>query len=386
MRVSRRALMIGGAAATGLAVASERAPAADATLAQAIDAAVGEAIAAHACPGVQVAVARHGTVLFSRGYGFGEVVQKLAVNERSVFRIGSLTKQFTAAAIIKLAAQGKVTLDAPVAAHLPFMGRLAPLTLLELMHHTAGLHSDESDSSSPQGPNGPRTQVAIAEEIAAQKAPFDFPPGTAWLYSNANYIVLGAAIEAATGKPLAQALSDLVFMPLGLNATAMDRSGGAAAGQVTGYSQTESKDAPFQSAAYIEISDTGGAGAMRATALDLCRWHAALLSHKLFGPEELAILLAAGKLRDGRVSGANRFSPDDAHYGETQYAGGLLVTATEGPKRNILHYGAINGFASVLQTWLDSGITMAVLCNCDIGPAIPFRAVRQAVVMRAPHF
>jgi D-alanyl-D-alanine carboxypeptidase len=334
------------------------------------------AIEARACPGVQIAVAQNGGILFSRAYGLANLEWRSALRPASVFRIASLSKQFTAAATIKLAAAGVLELDAPVSRYLPFMHRLPAMTLLELMHHTAGLHSDETGL--PLHAGAAETQSVLAEEIAAQRTPLDFEPGTAWLYSNANYIVLGAVVEAVTHKPFAQAMFDLVFAPLGLAYTAVDHSADVVAGRVSGYTPAEDP-ARFQNAAPLEVSDAGGAGALRSTAIDLCRWHQRLLSGALFGEREIALMATPGRLRDGRFSGANRFSPEDAQYGEVQYACGLLVSPPSDPHPSIFHYGFINGFACMLQTFTSQNVTLAVLCNGDVGPAIPFRAIRQSV-------
>jgi D-alanyl-D-alanine carboxypeptidase len=248
-----------------------------------------------------------------------------------------------------------------------------------LMHQTAGLHSDEDSPFCLAGPEGAKSQVKLAEEIAGQAKPFDFEPGTAWLYSNANYIVLGAVVEAVASKPFADAMSALVFDPLGLTFTAADRSGAVVAGRASGYTPTEGRSEPFDHAAFVEVAYAGGAGALRSTALDLCRWHEALLSNRLFAKRWVELMKTPGRLRDGRLSGANRFSPQDANYGEVQYACGLLVSPPSDPHRTILHYGAIDGFAAVLETYVDLGLTVAILCNGDTGPALPFRAVRRLV-------
>ncbi|MEZ5995581.1 MAG: serine hydrolase domain-containing protein [Hyphomonadaceae bacterium] len=377
MDLSRRAMISGGAAGIGAwALAPSTASASPIRIRRRlVDAASAEAIEAHACPGIQIAIAVAGDVTLSRAYGMANIETGTAMSGRSVFRIASLTKQFTAAAIIKLAADGRVDLNGPVARYLPFMERLQATSVLELMHHTAGLHSDESGVPAHAG--AAATQVALAEEIAAQTQPFDFPPGTAWLYSNANYIVLGAVIEAVTNTPFAEAMSELICAPLGLASTGVDHTGDVVARRVNGY--TASEAGSFENAALLEISDAGGAGSMRSTAADLCRWHAGLLGNQLFGPGEVALMMAPGRLRDGRVSGANRFSPDDASYGDVQYACGLLVSPASEPHPSILHYGYIDGFACVLQTFLGPQVTMAVLCNSDVGPATPFRAIRRIV-------
>lgn len=383
MLLNRRLMMMGSAAlaaASSNALSSDAADALPDAMVAEIDQAVADAMSAGACPGAQVAIAGRKEIIFSRAYGVGNLKRKSRISGESTFRIGSLTKQFTAAAIIRLAEQGKVKREAPASTYLPAFAKVPPFTLLELMHHTAGLHADESDTSPTRAGKTPKNQIALASEIALQKKLFDFDPGTAWRYSNANYIVLGAVIEAVTKMPLAKAASQLIFNPLDLKHTAFDRTSAPTAGQVIGYAPQDSKTISFMRAPFVEISDAGGAGAMRSTAGDLCAWHRALLGQKLFARDAISLMLAPGKLRDGRLSGANRFSPDDAQYGDTQYACGLLVSGPSEPHRNILHYSAINGFACVLQTWLESGVTMAILTNGDMGPSVPFRAIRQSVL------
>lgn len=373
--------MIGGVAiaGAGATAANGATPGIEPAIVGQIEEAVRQAIQDHACPGVQVVIARRGAPLLSKGFGAANLETGTLVDERSVFRIGSLTKQFTAVAVIRLAADGRISLDDPVAKHLPFMGKLKTVSLLELMHQTAGLHSDEDSPFCLSGPQGPKTQVKLAEEIAGQAKPFDFEPGTAWLYSNANYIVLGAVVEAVAGKPFADAMSALVFAPLGLTFTAVDRSGAVVAGRASGYTPVEKRSEPFDHASFTEVAEAGGAGALRSTALDLCRWHDALLSSRLFDRRWAELMMTPGRLRDGRLSGANRFSPQDASYGEVQYACGLFVSPPSDPHRTILHYGAIDGFAAVLETYADLGLTVAILCNADMGPDLPFRSVRRLV-------
>ena len=336
------------------------------------------AIAAGACPGVALGVARRGRRFWAAGVGVADIGAGAPLRPESIFRIGSLTKQFTAALIVRLAAQGRLGLDDPVARHLPAFAKFAPVTVRQLANQTAGLHSDESeDASTPS--DGRRSQIDLANAITNQAVVFDFPPGTAWLYSNANYIVLGAVIEAVTGKPLAQAADAMIFKPLGLFDTAFDTAGATIPRRVAGYTPVEGQPGAFIPAAFIEVSEAGGAGAMRSTVIDLHRWHQALFSGRLFDARHVEIMLAPGRLTDGRLSGDKRFSPNDASYGEVQYAMGLLVSPPVNGVRSALHYGAINGFAACLETFVESGVTTVVLCNGDIGPDMPFRSIRRIV-------
>lgn len=364
-----------------LALVAPVARAANAPGFEALDAIGTDAVAAGAAPGLQVAVGRAGALLYSRGFGLANLETGTPVTPDSVFRIASLTKAFTAAAVWRLAAAGTLSVDDPVSRTLPFMAALPAMSLLELMNHTAGLHSDDAAASPPPGP-GPVTQVELARRIAAQPQALDFPPGTAWLYSNANYIVLGAVIEAVTGKPYAEAMAELVFRPLNLAATAVDRTDAIVRWRAAGYSAVESEAVAFANTPYIEIAEAGGAGAIRSTASDLCRWAGGLFTGRLFDRDVLARMTAPGVLRDGRLSGEQRFSPDDAVYGAVNYAAGLLVSPPDEAPASYLHYGGINGFCSMLETWPESGVTLAVLCNADRGPATPFRPLRQWVRAR----
>jgi D-alanyl-D-alanine carboxypeptidase len=372
--------MLGAAAATLASGALARAlpaiaPGAQARLRAAIDDAARKAIAAKAAPGFSIAIALHGQILLQQGFGLANLETQTAITPRSIFRIGSLTKQFTAAAMARLQEQGRLKLVDPVAKYLPAFGRLPQIAINELIHHTAGLHSDDETASPAPGPE-PQSQAALANAIAGQKKAFDFAPGTAWLYSNANYIVLGAIVEQVTAEPFADAIRNLVLKPLMPTTLAVDRSDLVVPGRTNGYSLDGER---FANAPYIEISEAGGAGSMRGDAPDLVLWHQALIAGRIVGRDALAFLMSPGRLRDGRLASANRFSPNDANYGEVQYGGGLLLSPAGQKPRTISHNGFINGFAAVLETGLDSGVSFAVLANADVGPSLPFRDVRKAV-------
>lgn len=376
--VSRRAILAGGLAMSARAFAGLPSPGKPSSV-PSIEQVAADVIGKNAYPGMAVAVSKDGVVQFNRGFGLANLETRTATTPQTVFRIGSLTKQFTAAAAIKLSAQGKLDLKGPVSAILPAFQTLKPFSTLELMHQTAGLHSDESDEPGTMAIK-PRSQVELAVEIARSSKPFDFDPGTAWLYSNANYIVLGAVIEQVCKLPLAQAVKQLVFDPLGLRSTAFDAPDEVVTERASGYAQTGQSARPYAHAAYLDPSQAGGAGAMRARASELCDWHHRLLGGMLFDKSLVELMLKPGTLRDGRPSRANRFLASDAQYGDTDYACGFLVSGPSDPHPSILHYGAINGFCAVLQTYRRKQITFAALCNADIGPDAPFRGIRKAVM------
>ena len=385
MTFSRRNFLLGGAAAaTALVMPASWArpggpPAAPATPGDALDHIARRTLRDGACAGIALRISRYGKPLLVRDYGLANLETGTAVAADSVFRVGSLTKQFVAALVVLLTSKKRLQLDEPVSTYLAcFKGKPA-FSLRELLNHTAGLHDDEPSTSCPAGSQGPRSQRELANAIAAQQPLFDFPPGTAWLYSNTNYIVLGAVVEAVTGLPLARAASTLLFEPLDLRDTAFDDAGDVVRGRVSGYTPVEGHPGAFTHAAFIEISDAGGAGAMRSTAADLCAWHQALFAGKLMPSRFVEAMTAPGRLRDGRLSGAHRFSPADAVYGDVQYGMGLLIEPPTGGHRSVMHYGFINGFAACLESFLDLGVTMALLCNGDMGPGMPFREMRRAI-------
>ena len=156
--LSRRNVIAGGASISALPAEARpsRRMVADCAIAQAVT----EAINAHACPGTSVAIARAGAISVSQGFGMANLETRSALSERSIFRIGSLTKQFTAAAIIKLASLDRLDVQATVATYLPALNGLKPFTLLELMNHTAGLHSDEGDEAGSSCATPSKTQIA----------------------------------------------------------------------------------------------------------------------------------------------------------------------------------------------------------------------------------
>jgi CubicO group peptidase (beta-lactamase class C family) len=342
------------------------------------DEAAAKALANRASAGIQLSIWREGQSCLSKAYGIANLETMSPVSSASVFRVGSLTKQFTAAAIVKLAALGRLKLDDAATVYLPAFKKSQRFTLLELMHHTAGLHSDESETAPPSLAGANPRQMPLIEAIAAQETLFDFAPGTAWRYSNANYIALGAIVEVIHGKPLAEALAELLFRPLNLRRTAVDQVEEVLPGRVSGYSSGDAGGETFINAPFLNIVEAGGAGAVRSTTDDLCQWHTALLSNRLFPAQWLDRMLLPGRLRDGRLSGANRFLAEDAHYGDVQYAGGLLVSPPDRVTR-ITHYGYINGFSAVLETDRERHTTFAVCCNGDPGPALPFRDIRRLV-------
>lgn len=341
-----------------------------------LDALIEQAVSSSNTPGISFAIWKNGREMHSRYVGLANLETRTNAVDTSVFRIGSLTKQFAGALILKLVAAGKLSLTDPAHKYLPSLAKHEPFTILELLNHTAGVRDGDYDTTGLQA----HSQIEQAERIAQQDPFFDFRPGTAWLYSNANYILIGAIIEKTTERSLAETASTLLFQPLGLHHTAFDTPGDIVLGRVSGYTPTGNPGSPFQNAEYLDVSLAGAAGAMRSTASDLCRWHHALFHGNALPMPLAKMMTLPGRLRNGQLSSTNRFSENDKPMGNTQYGLGLMVdNATLDGSSIANHHGGINGFASYLASHPSSDLTYACLCNVDTHPGLPFRDIRRQV-------
>ena len=295
-------------------------------------------------PGAAVRVQRGDAVLLRQGYGLADVELGVPIEPDMVFRLGSITKQFTATAVMMLAAEGKVDLDAPLSAYLPdYPQPGASASLDQLLHHTAGI---PSYTSRPSFWDGVRRDLSVDEMIALWKDdPLDFPPGSHWSYSNSGYFLLGAVIEKVSGLPYADFVQQRIFAPLGLARTTYGDPVRVIPRRVPGY---DLRDGAVSNAAYLSMTQPYAAGALLSSVDDLARWGDALFhSDRLLPAAWRDRLLAPATLTDGRRTG---------------YACGLVVQSYDG-HAVIAHGGGINGF----ETWVgwvpDLGIGVAVLSN-----------------------
>ena len=355
------------------------APAAPARLAPAVEAKINATVqndvAAGRVAGAAVAVLRGGKLVFAKGYGRANLELAAPVNAKTVFRIGSLTKQFTAAGVLLLAEQGKLKIDDKLSSYLPNFPRANEVTLRDLLDHTSGIHNfTESPVIDKISTSGATVEGLIAD-IAAQSPLYDFEPGTGWWYSNSNYALLGAVIQKVSGKTWGAFMKSEIFDKLGMADTAADDARDIIFGRASGYSLIGGVPGRFRNADFTDMSVPYAAGALRSTAQDMARWNAALLGGKLLKPESLREMLAPGRLRNGAETqtaiawpGGKAFPPP-AGYVPGPYAFGLNHHSEDG-RRIIGHDGSIAGFDAVMQTYVDEGLTIIVLTNTD-GAAHP---------------
>jgi D-alanyl-D-alanine carboxypeptidase len=320
-------------------------------------------------PGAAVAVRQGGEVVHSAGYGLANVEWGIPIDTETVFRIGSITKQFTAAAILRLAADGKLAIDDPIERHLPdYPIRERRITLRHLLNHTSGV---KSYTAMPVFMEIMARDLPLVELIARfREAPPDFAPGERYLYNNSGYVLLGAVIEAASGKSYEAFLMEIFFEPLGLARTSYLHNHTIVPKRASGYALART----LLNAAPISMTLPHAAGALGSTAEDLLAWELALRSGRAVAPADYGAMIAPGALSDGAP---------------ISYGFGLLNQTYRG-RRMIGHGGGINGFASHLAYWPQNDVAIAVVSNSGSFPvqqaafALARRAIGEADLVREP--
>jgi CubicO group peptidase (beta-lactamase class C family) len=343
-------------------------------VAAAIDKAAAAAVAAGESPGLEVAVIKDGKPVLVKGYGSANLEQHVPVTNDTVFRVGSVTKQFTAAALLQLAEEGKVSVHDKLSKYYPNFPRANDITLDEMLHHTSGIYNYTSAPSFAVDGMIHRSTDEMVEYIGKLPKTQDFEPGTDWSYSNSAYFILGGVVEKAAGKPLAEVFKTRFFTPLGMSHSALDDETEIVAGRARGYSG--SAPGKFTNAPFISMSIPGGAGSIRSTASDLAKWNAALYGGKVLKPASLAAMLTPGKLKNGETSGAamakmmaKAGAPAAEQSAKHEYGYALFLTELDG-HRKIDHGGGIYGFSASLSEFPDDKTTVVVLSNAigkDVG-------------------
>lgn len=370
MRLVKVAAAI-GVAFVAISLSSPASPAARSitpTVEAKIDAAAKEDVDSGRVAGAAVAVLHGRQLVFVKGYGRANLELGAPVTPKTVFRIGSLTKQFTAAGVLLLAEQGKLKIDDKLSLYLPDFPRANEVTLRDLLNHTSGIHNFTEGPVIDKISTGGATVKELVADIAGQSPLYDFEPGQGWWYSNSNYALLGAVIEKVSGETWAAFMKTAIFDRLGMADTAADNARDVVPGRASGYSLIDGAPGKYRNADFTDMSVPYAAGALRSTAVDLARWNAALFGGDLLKPGSLREMLAPGLLRSGAENqtaiawpGGKAFAPP-AGYVPGPYAFGLEHHSENG-RRIIGHDGSIAGFDALMQTYPDEGLTIIILTN-----------------------
>jgi CubicO group peptidase (beta-lactamase class C family) len=298
-----------------------------------------------------VLVATRGSVLFDRAYGLANREWDIPNTPATRFRIGSVTKQFTAVAILLLEERGKLRLEDPVSAHWPEAPEAwRAITLHHLLTHTSGIPNVTRDPEFMLWKFQPTTVREMVGRFRSR--PLEFAPGSRHAYSNSNYLVLGLLVERLSGQSYQEFVREAVLAPLGLNDTGVETSLEILPRRASGYWRREGRmlNAPFS-----DMSVPHAGGAMYSTTHDLRRWCEAILHDQLLAPESRRKLLTPAL---------------------DSYALGLRVAQFKG-RTVIEHGGNISGFSSHLRHYPEEGLTVVVLSNVTSGDGIPELLVRQ---------
>ena len=322
-----------------------------------IDALARQTLADGVAAGLVVAVGEQGSPTFERGYGVANLEWNAPVTTDTVFRIGSITKQFAAASVLLLAEQKKLSLDDRFARYFPDFPRGNEITLRQLMNHTSGIHSYPGKTERAIVPVG----ISVADMVKhIGELGYDFEPGTKWEYSNSGYFLIGAVIEQVSGRTFREFARQPLFEPLDLTHTAVDSNDEIVPKRASPYFRDAARKGAFENADYIHMSVPHAAGAIRSTAGDLIKWTAALHGGRV---------LSAASYKEMTTPASVR-GKEDAKYGL-----GLHLLEQQG-HRLINHDGGIEGFEASLTYVVDSRTTVVVLANTQGGA----RALAAAVV------
>jgi D-alanyl-D-alanine carboxypeptidase len=296
----------------------------------------------HRIPGLTLKIIRDGKTIKTAAYGLANVELNVPAKLDTVFEIGSITKQFTAAAILMLAQEGKLSVDDKISKYLKDTPEAwANVTIRHLLTHTSGIKSYT-------GLNGFQIWRHLTQEQfikAIGKEPMEFQPGDSWKYCNTGFNLLGYIIENVSGKNYWDFMGERVFQPLGMTATTRRFFSLIIPNRASGYEQTNkvwmNRD--------TDLTEVFSAGAIASTVGDLAKWSAALDGDHLLNAASKEQMWTPVKLNDGKTR---------------KYGFGWNVDAVEGNK-NIGHGGSTSGFSASIQRFPDDHLAVIILTNTD---------------------
>ena len=302
-------------------------------------------------PGLSLAIVRDGRVAKEQGYGFANLELQAHATPKTVYEIGSNTKQFTAAAIMMLVEEGKVHLEDAITKYFPE----APepwrvITIRHLLNHTSGI---QNHVAIPHWLDVFRTNLAFEtapsrDELVKMffKLPLEFQPGESWAYDNTGYYLLGIIIEKVSGKSYWQFVDERIFRPLAMDATRGTDPQPIVPNRATGY---EWKNNHFENRPTLLPAIAFSAGSLLSTVEDMAKWDAALSTEKLLKKSSLDQIWTARMTNDGA----------DAPF---NYGFGWFIDSYHG-HRLVQHSGGTPGFSSAIYRFLDDKLTIIILTN-----------------------
>jgi len=318
-------------------------------LRQKIDSIANDVLAKTGVPSASVAIVKDGQIAYLQAYGDARLDPKTAAKPEMRYSIGSISKQFTASAILLLAEQGKLSLDDKVAKFVPDLTRASEVTIRQLLSHTSGYQDFWPQDYVMPFVLQPTTSQKILEQWA--KIPLDFDPGTKWQYSNTNYVIAGVIVEKASGVPFIQFLREKVLAPVGIKRAADTDQ--AALGETDARGYIRYGLGPLRPAPKEGPGWMFAAGELAMPAEDLARWDISLIKQTLLKPDSYREMETDVLLKNGVG---------------TQYGLGVDIDEIAG-HRAVSHSGEVSGFTAQNVVYPDDGAAIAVLTNQDAASA-----------------
>src|SRR5213082_2150137 len=264
-----------------------------------IDKVATDTLARTGVPSASIAIVKDGQIAYVKAYGDARLDPKTAARTTMRYSIGSISKQFTAAAILLLQEQGKLSLDDKVVKYVPNLTRANEVTIRQLLSHTSGYQDYWPQDYVMPGMLKPTNAQQIMDAWA--RKPLDFDPGTKWQYSNTNYVIAGAIAEKASGKPLLQFLSEKVFVPLQMKSVANIDQERLPETDPTGYLRYAL--GPLRPAPKVGKGCLFAAGELAMLAQDLAKWDISIIDQKVMKSSSYAELEREGLLKNGLATG-----------------------------------------------------------------------------------
>ncbi|WP_285712219.1 serine hydrolase [Erythrobacter oryzae] len=354
------------AAAESAAPAAPAATPAKEDLRKLADAVLAESYAADG-PGAAVVVMQGGKIVYTGARGMADIAGGKPITPDTVFRLGSITKQFAAAVIVQLAQEGKLSLDDPLSKFLPVYPQPgASATVRQLLQHTSGIQSytEMPGVMNPVSTAIPRTTETLVALF--KDAPAVSKPGEVWAYNNSGYVLIGAIIEKVTGKAWHEALEERITRPLGL-ASIRDGVAGEAANPAMAQGYTGEATAAAAKSQYIHMSAPGAAGSLIGTVGDLAKWAQALHHGKVVDAAHYAMMIAPTQLPAGETA---------------PYGLGLGLNPLRGHAA-VGHSGGIFGFETDSIYLPEADVFVAVFANSDeprTGAGVVMRRIAAAAI------
>jgi CubicO group peptidase (beta-lactamase class C family) len=309
-------------------------------------------------PGCALGVYRDGKIVYSKGYGLANLELNVPLTPRSVFDIGSTSKQFSAASILLLEKQGKVSINDDIRKYVPELPDYGQkITILHLLNHTSGLRDYLTLMDLAGVPIDSVTTDDDALQIIVRQKALNFAPGSDWLYSNTGFFLLSVIVKRVSGKTLREFAAENIFTPLEMTHTQYrDDHTSLIENRALAYDAKEKSHGYGLDVSYFEQT---GDGAVHTTVEDLLKWDENFYGAKVGGKDFLAEIQEPGKLNNGKV---------------LDYAKGLRIAEYRG-LRTVSHGGSWGGYRAELLRFPEQHFSVACLCN--MGTANPSRRAHQ---------